>query len=357
MTLDLWHCWNDYLSRIPPEANLQSERVNVLQRVVSQSDDLHKKMIRGMIFGILAGPNQSTLHQFVQNRNSTMLPCEVLLQDMVAIERDNFDYATHVLLSLVVQNFDFFKAQTLERVLWLSETLFNKSVPKLKDLVLCLLQRISASPTTKPNQLFLNRALVEILLRHVAWVCAQTDRFPAIVFIKFLRQAEEHFNRGDAEKLLEIELNLCRHIWQGRQLQCIEAGRELIRIFSNHSNRPELAMIKEELQKTIQGKPLIKHLLEKRGNKQGESNVYVQFLLNFEVQRRLEFMLTHLPEVNIQWHLKWLLDFAGIEFGKESETQIVDIVRHIVVNVTPTNEIIHSNKLQRYTLIGHLISQ
>ena len=58
-------------------------------------------------------------------------------------------------------------------------------------------------------------------------------------------------------------------------------------------------MIKEELSKSIQGKPLIKHLLEKRGNKQGEANIYVKFLLNFEVQRRLEFMLSRLPEVNI----------------------------------------------------------
>lgn len=68
-------------------------------------------------------------------------------------------------------------------------------------------------------------------------------------------------------------------------------------------------------------------------------------------------MLTRLPEVNIQWHLKWLLNFAGIEFGKESESLLVDIVRYIVVNVTPTNEIIHSTTLQRFTLIGHLISQ
>lgn len=67
-------------------------------------------------------------------------------------------------------------------------------------------------------------------------------------------------------------------------------------------------------------------------------------------------MLSHLPEVNVQWHLKWMLEFAGIEFGKESESQIVDIVRYIVVNVTPTNEIIHSNILQRFALIGHLIS-
>ena len=131
--------------------------------------------------------------------------------------RDNFDFATHILFNLVMQNFDVFKHQTLERVLWLTENLMTKSVPKLKELVLCLIQRISASSMAKPNQLFLNRSMVEILLRHVDWVCAQPDRFPAIVFLKFLRQAEEHFNRSEADqKLLDIELNLCRHIWQAR---------------------------------------------------------------------------------------------------------------------------------------------
>ena len=146
-------------------------------------------------------------------------------------------------------------------------------------------------------------------------------------------------------------------IWQLKQVECIEAGRELIRIFSNHSERPEFTSIKEELNKNIQGKPLLKHLLEKRGNKSGEQNIYVKYLLNFEVQKRLNFMLSRVPEVSVQWHLKWLIDFAGIEFGKESESQLIDIVRFIVVNITPPNEIIHSKTLQRYTLIGHLISQ
>ena len=168
---------------------MQSERVNLLQRVISQSDEMHKKMISGMIFGILAGPNQSTLHLFLQSsrnsqsNSSTMLPCEVLLQDMMAVVRDNFDFATHLLQLLVMQNFDVLKMQTIERILWLTEIFMTKSVPKLKELVLCLLQRISASPTARPNQLFLNKALVEMLLRHVDWVCAQPDRFPAIVFI------------------------------------------------------------------------------------------------------------------------------------------------------------------------------
>ena len=92
---------------------MQSERVNTLQRLVSQTDDMHKKFVSGMIFGILAGPNQNTLHLYMkrndQQVNSSILPCEVILQDLVAIVRDNFAFATHILFNLVMQNFDVFK--------------------------------------------------------------------------------------------------------------------------------------------------------------------------------------------------------------------------------------------------------
>ena len=51
-------------------------------------------------------------------------------------------------------------------------------------------------------------------------------------------------------------------------------------------------------------------------------------------------MLNQLPEANMHFYSKWLLDFAGVEFGTESEAILTDIVRFIVVNVLPSNEII-----------------
>lgn len=76
-----------------------------------------------------------------------------------------------------------------------------------------------------------------------------------------------------------------------------------------------------------------------------------------ELQRKIEFMLQSIPESIMFMYSKWMLDSAGVYFGSESESLLIDIVRHIVVNVTPTNEIIQSSILQRYTMIGHLLQQ
>ena len=67
-------------------------------------------------------------------------------------------------------------------------------------------------------------------------------------------------------------------------------------------------------------------------------------------------MLNSVPEQAVLLYSQWLLDFAGVEFGTESESLLIDLVRFIVVNIQPTNEVIQSQTLQRFTLIGHFIA-
>ena len=51
-----------------------------------------------------------------------------------------------------------------------------------------------------------------------------------------------------------------------------------------------------------------------------------------------------------------MLESAGVQLGTDSEALLIDIVRFIVVNVFPNNEVIQSKTLQRYCLIGHLLN-
>ena len=82
--------------------------------------------------------------------------------------------------------------------------------------------------------------------------------------------------------------------------------------------------------------------MNERGHKSGERNQYVSSLVPTEIQRKIEFMLTNVPEAIMFMYAKWMLDQAGVQFGTESESLLIDIVRHIVVNIAPSNEIIQS---------------
>ena len=96
---------------------------------------------------------------------------------------------------------------------------------------------------------------------------------------------------------------------------------------------------------------------EKKDIHQTGINIYVQQLIPVQAERKLEYLLNEVPHSSYTYYLKWFLDSIGLEFGQESETLLVDIVRHVIVNVHPPNEIIfESGVFQRYVLIGNLIS-
>lgn len=76
------------------------------------------------------------------------------------------------------------------------------------------------------------------------------------------------------------------------------------------------------------------------------------------MERKLEFLLTQVPHQSYTYYMKWFLDSIGMEFGQESESLLVDIVRYVIVNVHPPNEIIFESEIfQRYVMIGNVISQ
>lgn len=67
-------------------------------------------------------------------------------------------------------------------------------------------------------------------------------------------------------------------------------------------------------------------------------------------------MLSEVSQSSYSYYMKWFLESINLVFGQESESMLVDIVRYIVVNVHPPNEIIfESGVYQRFMFIGSLI--
>ena len=54
--------------------------------------------------------------------------------------------------------------------------------------------------------------------------------------------------------------------------------------------------------------------------------------------------------------MKWFVDSLRVEYGAESETLLIDIVRHVVVNVFQDDRARKSPVLQRYVLIAGIVN-
>lgn len=82
------------------------------------------------------------------------------------------------------------------------------------------------------------------------------------------------------------------------------------------------------------------HLFEKTSDRASGINIYVQQLIPIQFVEKIEFLLTQVPKNSYTFYLKWFLDSINVEFGQESESILVDIVRYVIVNVHPPNKII-----------------
>jgi len=88
-------------------------------------------------------------------------------------------------------------------------------------------------------------------------VISHQIRFASVIFLKFLRQIEEHISLNE---IREYEINLCLKIWQYKKDECYEIGREFMRVFINIIKIPKLKIILDDLLQSIENRPLYHHL-------------------------------------------------------------------------------------------------
>lgn len=142
---------------------------------------------------------------------------------------------------------------------------------------------------------------------HILWLTSLSDPFPALVFVKFLRLSEEHTHDP---KLKDLESKICVQIWQQKCVECKSIGREFVRIYTSVRELPGLAAIKQDLLKDTSG-PILRLILQERGNRSGERNPYISFILPIELQRKIEFMLSKVQEPLFDFYRNWMLKSAS----------------------------------------------
>ncbi|CDW80378.1 UNKNOWN [Stylonychia lemnae] len=309
--------------------------------------DIEIKIVSGIIFGIL--------HQSSNPAHKSQNSPETLLAELSSITMDHYESVVDIIMSLLSVSYDYLKENTLRQIIWICENLISKAVPRLIEIFLELSRCISPILTDKKS-LYINQALLDTFHKNFQWLICHPVRFASVIFFKFLRQIEEHITMDD---LRDSEIALCLKIWQYKNQECYDIGRDFMRVFINVIKIPKFQPILDDLLQTIEGRPLYYHLqsMHKRPQQQYIRNdEYIRHLIPRSVEKKLHFMLTQIPLEAYQWYLKWLVDSIKVQYGTDSETIMVDIVRHIVVNMVQDDSLRQSNILPRYVLIAGIIN-
>lgn len=238
------------------------------------------------------------------------------------------------------------------QLLWLVRELVHLNAPGVDNVIVCLMRNLIGGDTSRTT-VWLASSIIRILIEHEAWLLSCSALIP-FVFHTFARISLDHTASQHAS-LLKQEVELCSTLWNRRQTDVAQLGREIVRVLSDAKDIVGMSA-------------LWKHLRNVRDTCEPEKEAtvysvarlmaiptpakYLAFRLNPKMEEYLLFMMERVQAGSVTRYQKW---FSSQFLSSPGSDAIVpDLVRYICAVYHPSNQVLSSKVTPRYHILGWL---
>ncbi|KAJ4907105.1 embryo defective 2739 [Raphanus sativus] len=284
------------------------------------------ELCRAIVYAVLCDSNHSKTH----------------IKHLHALVTDGYAFFTSLLVGVVVELYGKLVDSAKVQLLWLTKEMIGVSSVGLEELLVSLLRRIGSGDYGEQN-VWLCSELVSLFLDK--WGCLLED-IPLVLtsaLYSFLRLLADHCRVSGIPKLehlKRLEIKFCVKMFKEQLHLSLKIGRDLVRLLQDLVHISEFKdiwsdLVCSEVSQIYQLKT---------------SSRYFLLRITPEMETQLRFLLGNVKLGSHKRHQMWFL--KKFLLGPEKETLLVDIVRFICCVVHPTNEIIRSEIMPRWALIG-----
>jgi integrator complex subunit 3 len=270
---------------------------------------------------------------------------------LTLVTRDGMGVIIHVAELLVLEKLPKLLENTRIQLMWLTKELIKTGVSGTDRLCFAFLKQMPAG-STAPADVWLAENLLHLFLDNMAWLEAQPPLIISVVFT-YLSILPTHLCVSSLNQLKNEEINFLISLLRNKFIECIQIGRDLIRLLQNVSRVPEFTHFwydllhhPERLDPSFTG---IGQVLSRRTSRRfvagrivTDSEIKVNFLLSkvkFGQHKRYQ-----------EWFSKKYLS------TNESLTVIPELIRFVCCVIHPPNEVLGSDILPRWAFIGWLLT-
>ncbi|XP_070167943.1 integrator complex subunit 3 homolog [Polyergus mexicanus] len=337
---------------------------------IENKDELEEKLERchSMLQNLTAGLTEKEVHDTLNNavckdktHEEVSLGLLVVIltdsqnaaksyRDLTLITRDGLAIVLLHLNQLVLEKYLRLNDVTRSQLLWLLREMIRTSVTNVDNLCLSLL-RHAAGGDISPRNLFLVDALLDIFQENRAWL----DKFPflvASIVYTYLRLIEDH-NAPHLAGLRQKEVIFTVSLIRERMADCLAIGRDLVRLLQNVARIPEFEALWKDI--LLNSKSLcpnfngVLQLLQTRTSRR-----FLQSRLTPDMERKLVFLTSNVRFGNHKRYQDWFQ--RQYLATPESQSLRCDLIRFIVGVIHPTNELLCSDIIPRWAVIGWLFT-
>ncbi|CAK9138370.1 unnamed protein product [Ilex paraguariensis] len=294
---------------------------------------------RAILFGILCELHFAKVH----------------IKHLHGIVTDGYTFFTSLLTKVVNELYSKLVDSAKIQLIWITKELIHVAAVGFDALLVALLRQIVGGDFSEGN-LWLCQELVSLFL--FEWDCLLEEEplVLASALYLFLRLLADHYRisgNSKIEALKLMEINLCVRVFREQFHLCLKIGRDLIRLLQDLVHIPEFRVIWKDLvlkptEFRTNGFVDILQLYQKR-----TSSRYLLLRITPEMEKQLRFLLTHVKLGSQKRYQVWFM--RKIFCVPERETLVIDIVRFLCCAHHPPNEIIQSDVIQRWAVIGWLL--
>lgn len=294
----------------------------------------HEDVSLGMLMTILTEPHNAT-------------KC---YRDLTLVTRDGLTCVLNNLSTLILERYLKFHDTTRNQLLWLIKEMIRNAVTGI-DSVCWNLMRYASGGDITPKNIILVESLLDIYIENRAWL----DKYPVLICMvvyTYLRLIEDH-NIPQLMSLRQKEVNFVITLIRERFSDVLTLGRDMVRLLQNVARIPEFNQLWQDI--LINPKSLcptftnVLQLLQTRTSRR-----YLQSRLTPDMERKLVFLTS---QVRFGHHKKYQEWFQRQYLATpESQSLRSDMIRFIVGVIHPTNELLCSDIIPRWAVIGWLLT-
>ncbi|KFB35352.1 hypothetical protein ZHAS_00001840 [Anopheles sinensis] len=271
-------------------------------------------------------------------------------RDLTLLTRDGLGFVTNNLAMLVAEKYQKLTDIGRKQLLWLLRELIKNQVLNVDNLAWNILRQASGGDIS-PKNIALIEGLLEIFIEHRAWL--EKDQFlVGTVAYTFVRLIEDHCGPQFVH-LRSREVKFVIGLIRDRFNDIIPLGREFVRLLQNIGRIPEFDQLWKDmlynpksLCPTFAG---VWQLLQTRTSRR-----FLRGRLTPEIERKIHFLTSNVKFGNQKRYQDW---FQEKYFNTpESQSLRCDLIRFIISAIHPTNDMLCSDIIPRWAIIGWLLT-
>uniref|UniRef100_A0A182QAQ3 SOSS complex subunit A homolog n=1 Tax=Anopheles farauti TaxID=69004 RepID=A0A182QAQ3_9DIPT len=294
----------------------------------------HEEISLALVYIILTDPNSASK----------------TYRDLTLLTRDGLGLVTTNLAMLVAEKYQKLTDVGRKQLLWLLRELIKNQVLNLESLVWNILRQASGGDIS-PKNIALIEGLLDIFTEHRAWLEKEPFLVGTVAYT-FVRLIDDHFG-SQFVHLRNREVKFVISLIRDRFVDIIPLGREFVRLLQNIGKVPEFDQLWKDMQfnpkslcPTFNG---IWQLLQTRTSRR-----FLRGRLTPDIERKIHFLASSVKLGNQKRYEDW---FQERYFNTpESQSLRCDLIRFIISAIHPTNDMLSSDIMPRWAIIGWLLT-